>query len=172
MNHCLFIKESFTSRYILCTVSFLRTWMLGISLFSTYAFKRLGKMLFLEQFREIASYYSFTQCCAWQTWSWSHILSFYVISVFFLGDCHWYSFLKLPSKLLLVFPFLELMSQQFQGKYIKLCFSISLESDSLYYYYKYMFFSSQYPFLSSFLREKSVLLILFFILIFFLIFYL
>lgn len=45
VNHCLFIKESFSSRYVLYTVSFLRTWMLGISLFSTYAFKRLGKVL-------------------------------------------------------------------------------------------------------------------------------
>lgn len=115
VNHCLFIKESFSSRYVLYTVSFLRTWMLGISLFSTYAFKRLGKVLSLEQFREIASYYSFIQCCTWQTWCWSHILSFYVTSVFFLGDCHWYSFLKLPSKLLLVFPFLELYEPAISG---------------------------------------------------------
>ena len=52
--------------------------------------------------------------------------SFYVISVFFLGDCHWYSLLKHPSKLFLVFPFYgALWASHFRVNILNYAFFIS-----------------------------------------------
>lgn len=114
------IKDFFPSRYVLCTVSFLRTWMPEVSLLGSYAFKRYRKVLYLQQFRDIASFYTSIQCCLWETWCWSYILSFYVMYFCILSGRLSLIFLNSPSmcitQVISCFSFLGFMSQPFQCK--------------------------------------------------------
>lgn len=75
------------------------------------------------QFREIASCYSFIQCCTWETGCWSYILSFYVIYACFLSERLSLVFLNFPSKLFLIFPFVgALWTSYFRVKTLNYAF--------------------------------------------------
>lgn len=119
-SHCLSIKlRFFSSRFVLHTISFLRTWMPGVSLFSTYAFKQRHKVLSLQQFGEIASCDSFFLCCTSETRCLSYNLSLYVIYVCFLAGRLSLIFLSFFSGFFLVLPFCSFTSQPFQGTSIR-----------------------------------------------------
>lgn len=79
-------------------------------------------MLYLQQFGDIASFYSSTQCCG-ETWCWSHILSFYVIYFWFLPGRLSLIFLNDPrmclAQIVSCFSCLGFTGQPLQGECIR-----------------------------------------------------